>query len=136
MPPRQPKPQDKTGQLDLAGFARRARDRRELLGITQVKIARHVGCSSSMVRRYLRGENFPTGLKLVRLAEVLEVSLDYLVLGKRIGGLSDRRLLDLLRGIEQLPPTRLADFLRIVQAYLEPQEADPAVAAPRRAVAP
>lgn len=124
MPPRQPKPLSRTERptvLDLEGFADRAHDRREDLDLTQKEVARHVGCTAGMVRRYERGQNFPTALNLVRLAEVLKTSIDFLVLGRTFGGLIDRRLIDSLRALQRLPPERLNDFLGVAQTFLEPQ---------------
>jgi transcriptional regulator with XRE-family HTH domain len=118
MPERQTNRRDPNEREILEGFGARVKAMRERIGLPQTEFARKVGCSPGMVRRYERGQNFPKGPVLARFAEALHASYDYLLLGKKPAGLLDRRLLDLLKLVERLPPQRLAELISLVTAFL------------------
>ena len=50
-------------------------------GLTQKQLAEKVGCSPSMITRWVSGECEPTASAILKLAEALDCSCDYL-LGK------------------------------------------------------
>jgi transcriptional regulator with XRE-family HTH domain len=64
-------------------FAQRVREQREKLGISQQELARLCGFGLNQINRYERGIQDPTLPAVMKIAQVLNVSLDYLV------GLSD-----------------------------------------------
>lgn len=61
----------------------RLRERREQLGLSQRELARLCGLGEVQVHRYEKGVSEPSARYLKILAEVMDVSIDYLV------GLSD-----------------------------------------------
>jgi len=64
-------------------FKDRIRNARLLRGYTQEEFAEVLGMSKNQVSRYERGSNDPTGESLIKIAQALDVSVDYLL------GLSD-----------------------------------------------
>lgn len=55
--------------------------RREM---SKLKLAQMTGISSAQISQYTADHDVPGGLKLVKIAEALEVPPDWLVLGRRI----------------------------------------------------
>lgn len=62
-------------------IAKRITELRIEKGFTQKQLAEKVGCSQSMVTRWVSGECEPTASAILKLAEALDCSCDYL-LGK------------------------------------------------------
>jgi transcriptional regulator with XRE-family HTH domain len=83
--PKEPPPGDPVTQLKHARrlvegvFPARLRALREASGLAQVDFAALVGTDTHRIRKYERGQHSPDLVSLVRLAEALDVSLDYLV---------------------------------------------------------
>jgi transcriptional regulator with XRE-family HTH domain len=69
----------------LQEMGRRIVRERKRRGWSQVDLARRLGIKRERTGNWERGENAPRLEELARLAEVLQVSLDHLVLGKRRG---------------------------------------------------
>ena len=63
------------------GMAERIRSARAALGITQAGLAEAVGVTRSAVAQWETGRSGQVGSTLTRLAEILGVSPDYLLLG-------------------------------------------------------
>lgn len=59
-------------------FMERMRQRRLELGIGVRAMARHLGCAPSLINQYEDGTTLPGVPNLVMLADVLDVSLDWL----------------------------------------------------------
>lgn len=57
----------------------RIKERREKKGLLQKDIANFVGVSQQAVARWEKGETEPDSATLVKLAELLECSVDYLL---------------------------------------------------------
>jgi len=70
-------------QAEFSLFAKRLRLEREKRTLTQQELNRLCGFSANQINRYETGLREPSFGALIRLAEVLEVSLDYMM------GLSD-----------------------------------------------
>ena len=81
-----------------AEFGARLRSLRDLRGLTQQQLADRLKAAKSRISRYESGSALPEAETLVTLAEVLEVSIDELLLGRANGagddGVQDVRLRD------------------------------------------
>lgn len=64
--------------LDMAVFAERLRLLRQARNITQARLAELVGVSARVYNRWEKGGNIPHFETIVRLADILQVSLDEL----------------------------------------------------------
>jgi transcriptional regulator with XRE-family HTH domain len=65
--------------LNATLLGNRIRDRRTAQKISQKDLATEVGVSPSAINQYEKGEKIPSTSTLIRLAEVLDVSSDYLL---------------------------------------------------------
>jgi transcriptional regulator with XRE-family HTH domain len=99
-------------------FGRRLQALRSAAGLTQKELAEKARCKLPMIGRYERGEHFPKIEVLLRLRKALNVSLDYLVTGLPESELRDIRLLARLRLLDQLPPDRQAELVRLLDVFL------------------
>jgi transcriptional regulator with XRE-family HTH domain len=120
---------DKIGKRFREAFGERLGELRTAAGFTQEKLAEKLGCRAAMVGRWERGEHFPRIEVLLRLRRELNVSLDYLVTGLPASGLRDIRLLALLQRLDSLPPHRIEEVVRILEAFLGGKAEPPARAA-------
>lgn len=116
MPPRYKQPAGDITQSLLKAFGNRLKDLRQKQDRSRVELAKKVGCSSAMLGRYERGENFPTGLHLVQLAHELEVTLDYLVTG--FGHAKNKLLLQRFRSLEKLPAEKVEQAITFIDLFL------------------
>ena len=66
-------------------FGKRLKFERLTLGLTRCAFAKLAGCAQTEIAHYERGDNLPNMYRLVKLAEILNVSLDWLT------GLSNKR---------------------------------------------
>ncbi len=101
------------GASSAAEFGARLRAIREKRGHTQSSLADGIGTYAPQISKYETGEVVPGGETLVALAEVLDVSLDELVLGRTNGqpdDLHDARLRLSVRALEELGNRRLIDI--------------------------
>ena len=65
----------------------RLRGRRKSLGLSQAEIARRLGIDQSTVAKWETGPNSPRTAVMQRLAEVLDVSIAWLLAGDEAGTL-------------------------------------------------
>ena len=65
--------------IDMDGFGERLREARSLRGLTQARLAEMLGISPRVYNRWERGAAVPRLDTVVRVAEILDVSLDELV---------------------------------------------------------
>lgn len=110
-------------------FGARLRLVREKRGFTQIKLAQAIGAYASQVSKYETGEVMPEGETLATLAEVLDVSLDELVLGRaadRPDDVRNARLRASVRHLEELQDRRLLDVAITVIDGLVSSETRPA----------
>ncbi len=89
--------------MDLVAFARRLRDAREYLGLTQEEVARHMGWSRSSVSALENGQRHLSTGELTRMAELYQRSVSSL-----LDESEEARALDTLdeqmRGLHQVWP--------------------------------
>ncbi len=63
-------------------IGKRIRSRRQELGLSQAELGLKLGIHQKQISSYERGVNLPSSEVMIRLAEVLGVSLDYLAYSK------------------------------------------------------
>lgn len=75
--------------MDAALHKRQVGDRLRLvieaIGITQVEAAKVMGISAPKLGNWLRGDNYPSNLAMLRLKERYGVTLDYLISDSVVG---------------------------------------------------
>lgn len=103
-------------------FAGRLRELRRQRNLSQTELGKLVGIHYTHVGRYERGISRPTAATLMRLAEVLGVSGDYLIEGaaddEANARLQDAELLRAFRDVEQLPAEDKIVIKSLLDAYL------------------
>jgi len=103
-------------------FKARIKQARTQKGYSQKELAQEVGVHVTNISRYERGENRPTAEVLSRLAEVLEVSVDFLMMGSvdqaASDSISDRELLQQFRRVEKLPQDKKHLIKEFLDAFL------------------
>jgi len=83
-------------------FGERITQLRKRLKMSQEDIAKKIGTSAPVVGRYERGEIKPSVEVAAKIADALEVTIDYLV-GRAEEIVTDKKMLKRLEGIEDLP---------------------------------
>ncbi len=107
------------GQSESENFPERLITLRLNKRMTQKDLAIAVGLSKNHIGRYERGLSEPSIDSLLRLAEVLGVTSDYLISGSTEDAaradFEDRELLSMFKEVEQMNPERknmVKEFLR------------------------
>ena len=96
------------GRWSMADFGKNLSQLRQARKLTQLQLAGLVDVQPRLISRWETGETKPQFDHVVRLAEVLEVSLDVLMNGEETAVLTDfdvgnKRLKELCRKVDQLP---------------------------------
>ena len=76
-------------------------------GMTQARLAKKLNINVPQLARYEAGGSLPSALLLAQIADTLEVSLDYLIIGydkgfSKLAKITDVELLDLFRRTDHL----------------------------------
>lgn len=81
-----------------------------------------IGLNYTQYNRYENGETLPAAETLSKLAEALEVSVDYLLEGKEeaaaVAKLQDQELLKIFTDIEKLPPEKKSAVKSILESVV------------------
>ena len=87
-----------------SGFGQRLRQARQERALTGPDLATQLGVERSAIPHYERGSRFPSVPVLEKLAEILQVSLDWLLLGEHITHeeVRDKELASYFRRVDQL----------------------------------
>ena len=105
--------------MDFKDWIKQARKQN---GYSQKELAELVGVHVTNISRYERGENRPTAEVLSRLADVLGVSLDFLMSGSvdqaASNSISDKELLQQFRRVEKLPQEKKHLIKEFLDAFL------------------
>src|ERR1700756_4193880 len=115
-------------------FGARLRAIREKRGFTQSQLAEAIGTYAPQISKYETGEVVPEGETLAALAEVMDVSLDELVLGRSNDRADDPapRLRTSVRALEETADRRMLDMAAtminglVLQAHQARLDAPPA----------
>lgn len=84
--------------------------------ISQAKLGRLIGASGDVIGRYERGDITPSVQVVAKMADVLEVFIDYLI-GKS-GFLYDKALIQRIEAIAQLSDVKQAFIFKLVDMVL------------------
>jgi transcriptional regulator with XRE-family HTH domain len=88
------------------GFSKRLRELRKQQGLTQTELGNLVDLHYTLVGRYESGSSMPSAETLISLAEILNVSIDYLLIGNTVdvatSNLKDKDLLKMFKETEKL----------------------------------
>lgn len=105
--------------LEPETIGARVRMLRKRRGLSQKQLSEKVGVHYTHISRYERGQSRPSADGLKRLANVLGVSVDYLLEGTKEEAakatFDDRELLRMFKEVEQLP----ADEKAVVKTFLD-----------------
>ena len=120
-----------TKKTSAVEFGRRLREMRKKRGLEQASLAELSGVQSSSISNFEHGKRKPSLDTIVRLAEVLMVSIDYLV-GRSESPLShtivEKDGPDVARLMTQAEITAVEDFLNYAKergGLLAPHREDP-----------
>ena len=86
-------------------------------GLSREQLAKRIGTSGPIVGRYERGDMMPSVEIATKIADALEVSLDYLV-GKSSLTMKDNSMMDRLEDIAKLPSIKQKELFNVLDAYL------------------
>jgi len=114
------------GVLDMAetleGFAQRLRELRKSTNLSQTELGQLAGLHYTHIGRFGRGASRPGGGTLMRLADALGVTSDYLLDGATHEAakarFEDRELLKQFQEVEQLPDEDKNVVKKLLDAFL------------------
>jgi len=90
---------------------------RDRKGLSQTELAEKSGVSRVMIGKYERGEAMPSIDAAKKIADALEVSLDYLV-GEGINSKLDKQALKRLQDLEQLEDDKKKTLFDLIDTYI------------------
>ena len=112
-------------------FGARLRRLREAQPLTQHQLADAIEAEHAMISRYERGVRLPNVFTVVRLADVLNVSIGKLLLGQEdderaiaAAKIRDPALLDRFRDVDRLPANDRLIVARVIDAFIAQHECD------------
>ncbi len=98
-------------------FGDRIQQARKEKGLSREDLGQLIGTSGPIVGRYERGDMMPSIEIATKIAEALEVSLDFLA-GKSSLLVRDKNISERMEDIAKLPPTKQAELFNVMDAYL------------------
>jgi transcriptional regulator with XRE-family HTH domain len=103
-------------------FGERLKRLRQERGWSQAQLGLKLKIHQKQVSGYERGVHLPSAELLIRIAEIFNVSLDYLVLERSEAGrrpqMADRELLQKLEELDQLPERDRATIKAVLDTFL------------------
>jgi len=109
----------KTQEKAIAVFPRRLQQLRKERGWSQPELAKMIGTSGTIIGRYERGDMTPSIEVARKLAEVFQVTLDYLVSEHDLPEiLKDQEMLDRWRNLGELSSEDKERILSVVDSFL------------------
>ena len=103
-------------------FPAKLKKARKEKGLSQGQLAQRIGADIQRVSKYERGVNVPTTDIMVRIADALDVNLDYLLRnGKNrvLGKIRDTDLIDHFAQIDALPDEDRQHLKALIQAFVK-----------------
>lgn len=98
-------------------FGNRVIQARKEKGLSREELAKMIGTSGPIIGRYERGDMMPSVEIATKIADALEVSLDFLV-GKSSLTVKDESMLERLEDIAALPMTKRSELFNVLDAYI------------------
>ena len=105
-------------------FSQKLKRARQLKGFTQGQLARMVGADIQRISKYERGILVPTTGILLKLAEALDVTIDYLIRSGEnnpSGAIGDPELLARFRHVSELPKQDQNVVMTLIDALVKKQ---------------
>jgi transcriptional regulator with XRE-family HTH domain len=103
-------------------LSKRLKEERTNKGLSQQKLAELSETHYSNIGRYERGDAKPSAELINRIAQVLEVSPDYLMNGtledKATSNISDQELLSQFKKIEKFPQDKKMIIKELIEAFI------------------
>jgi transcriptional regulator with XRE-family HTH domain len=112
--------QDQEGQAAMP-LGERIRQLRKEAGLSQAELAEKIGADPGRVSRYEAGRITPSAEALVRLAEMLNISIDHLLVDgipRRPLHAAQDALGDRLAAVAELPADDLAALLSVIDGLV------------------
>ena len=108
------------------GFSQRLRSLRKQNNLSQAELARATGVHTSHIGRYERDKSQPSADKLKKMADILNVSSDYLIEGASPkaakASFEDRELLQQFQKVEQMPEEEKNVIKILLDAFIIKQQ--------------
>lgn len=98
-------------------FGSRVMQARKEKELSRDELAKLIGTSGPIVGRYERGDMMPSVEIATKIADALEVSLDFLV-GKSSMTVKDESMLERLEDIAALPKPKRLELFNVLDAYI------------------
>ena len=98
-------------------FGNRVMHARKEKGLARDELDKMIGSSGPIVGRYERGDMMPSVEIATKIADALEVSLDFLV-GKSSMTVKDESMLERLEDIAALPKPKRLELFNVLDAYI------------------
>jgi ribosome-binding protein aMBF1 (putative translation factor) len=98
-------------------FGNRVMQARKEKGLSREELANLIGTSGPIIGRYERGDMMPSVEIATKIADALEVSLDFLV-GKSTQTVKDKSMMARLEDIANLPNTKRLELFNVLDAYI------------------
>ncbi|KAA1241439.1 helix-turn-helix domain-containing protein [Aquimarina sp. RZ0] len=98
-------------------FGSRMMDSRKEKKLSREELGKMVGTSSAIIGRYERDDMKPSIEISTKIAQALDVSLDFLV-GNASLIVKDKGLLDRIEDIVKMPADKKKELLNVIDAYL------------------
>lgn len=98
-------------------FGNRVMQARKEKELSREGLATMIGTSGPIVGRYERGDMMPSVEIATKIADALEVSLDFLV-GKSSLTVKDESMLERLEDIAALPKPKRLELFNVLDAYI------------------
>lgn len=106
----------------MSDLGKRLQELRKENGLTQQELAKKIDISHPQIVRYETKGVQPPADVLSRLADVFDVSIDYLVNGNKSDKieqtLKDAELIKQFKKIDQLPEEEKKTILKVISAYI------------------
>lgn len=98
-------------------FGNKVMQARKEKDLSREELAKLIGTSGPIIGRYERGDMMPSVEIATKIADSLEVSLDFLV-GKSTQTVKDKSMLERLEDIASLPKNKRLELFNVLNAYI------------------
>ena len=98
-------------------FGNKVMQARKEKDLSREELAKLIGTSGPIIGRYERGDMMPSVEIATKIADSLEVSLDFLV-GKSTKTVKDKSMLERLEDIASLPKNKRLELFNVLNAYI------------------
>jgi transcriptional regulator with XRE-family HTH domain len=113
------KPSIHKGNLLLIrmSFENKINQLRKERGLSREELGKVIGTSAAIIGRYERGDMKPSIEIATKIAQALEVSLDYLA-GNSTELIKDKKILERLENIAKMPDDKKTELFNVIDAYI------------------